>query len=489
MFSETLLFFSSPDFVSATCLSAMGNPPISPIFSLLAFLLLLQFFSDVSSSFTPTDHYLINCGSTAPSTADSNNREFSGDESSLPHSVRLSASRTIPLSDSDPSGHPLYNSVRIFRKPSKYAFKIKEKGAHLVRLHFHRFDSSKFDLSDAQFHVLADGYLLLNQFSGLTMKTLEIREYILWVDSDNLEISFKPLKKSKFGFVNAIEVISAPKDLILDTAQFVDSDGVVKIDGLSRNAYETMFRVNVGGAKVTPFNDSLWRTWVTDDGFLESDQGSKEVHFGGRIMYQMGGASREVAPDNVYNSARVISGSSSGVAKSYMTWGFPIVDGYKYLVRTHFCDIASPVLGSLYFNVFVNGHLAIEDLDISTITNSLASPYYADFVVNGENGVITISIGPSKSSSPSGVDGLLNGIEVFKMSNSMDSLDGMVSVNSILRRCRGGNSGYLALLVAAVGLLVAASVVLRKRLMAPSDSVAWSRLPMDVSEVSLKSTH
>ncbi|XP_021748265.1 probable receptor-like protein kinase At5g24010 [Chenopodium quinoa] len=464
----------------------MANLPKFSIFSLLL-LLLLQLFFDASSSFTPTDHYLINAGSDAPLTTDSDNRKFSGDDSPLPHSVRLSASRTIPLTELDHVS-PLYNSVRIFRKPSKYAFQIKEKGAHLVRLHFHRFDSSKFDLSDAQFHVLADGYLLLNEFSGLTMKSLEIREYILWVDSNNLEILFKPLKKSKFGFVNAIEVISAPKDLILDIAQSVDSNGVVKIDGISRNAFETMFRVNVGGAKVTPFNDSLWRTWVTDDGFLESDHGSKEVHFGGRIKYQLGGASREVAPDNVYNSARVISASNPGVAKEYLTWGFPIVDGYKYLVRTHFCDIASPVLGSLYFNVYVNGDLAIENLDLTTITNSLASPYYADFVVNGENGVVSVSVGHSNWSSPSGVDALLNGIEVFKMSNSLNSLDGMVSANSIMR-CRGGNSSFLVLLVAAVGLLVAASVVLRKRLMAVRDSVAWSPLPVDVSEVSLKSTY
>lgn len=465
----------------------MGNPPNFTIFSLLSLVLLLS--SQVSSSFTPTDHYLINCGSTSPLTVDSDKRKFSGDESSLSDSVCLSASRTISLSDSDTSD-PLYNSARIFKKHSKYTFKIKEKGAHLVRLHFHRFDSSKFDLSDAQFHVLADGYLLLNDFSGLTMKTIEIKEYILWVDSDKLEISFKPSKKSKFGFINAIEVISAPKDLISDIAQVIDSNGVVKIDGISKNAYETMFRVNVGGVKVTPFNDSLWRTWVTDDGFLESNQESKKVHFSGRIKYRMGGASREVAPDNVYNSARVISASNSGVAKYELTWGFPIVDGYKYLVRFHFCDIASSVLlGSLYFNVRVNGRMAIEDLDLSTITNSLASPYYADFVVSGENGVITVSIGPSNSSSSSGVDALLNGIEVFKMSNSMDSLDGMVSVRSIMKGCRGRTGGFLVPLVAAVGLLVAASMVLRKRLMGARDSVAWSPLPVDVSEVSLKSSY
>ncbi|KAL2892143.1 hypothetical protein RDABS01_008052 [Bienertia sinuspersici] len=427
----------------------MGN---SPIFSLFSLLLLLQFLSEVSSSFTPNDHCLINCGSS--SIIDSDNRKFLGDESHLSDSFHLSASRSISLTDVSSSAE-LYKSARIFTKPSKYAFKIKEKGAHLVRLHFHRFDSSKFDISDAQFHVLAGGYLLLNDFSGLTMKETEIKEYILWVDSDKLVISFKPSYESKFGFVNAIEVISAPKDLILNAAQF---------DGFPKNGFETMFRVNVGG-----INSRI-----------------KRSSFGGRIKYQNGGASREVAPDNVYNSARVIRSSISGIAKYELKWSFPIIDGHKYLVRTHFCDIASAALDLLYFNVHINGQIAMENLDLSTLTGSLASPFYADSVVNGGNGVITVSIRSSNLSSTSGVDALLNGIEVFKMSNSMDSFDGMISPKSFMRRCRGGNISFLVPLVAAVGLLVAASVVLRKRLMGVNDSVAWSRLPVDVSEVNMK---
>lgn len=470
-------------------LSAMAKPPniqINPSIILTFSLLILRQLLLAASSFTPTDHYLINCGSTSPFTVDLDNRRFNGDESSLSDSVLLSATQTIPIRDSAPSGYssPIYNSARIFTKPSTYAFRIREKGAHLVRLHFHRFNSAKFDLSDAQFHVLADGHLLLRDFNGLTVKNLEIREYILWVNNDKLEIYFTPSKKSKFGFINAIEVISAPKDLILDNAQFVDSNGVVKFNGLSKNAFQTLYRVNVGGPKVTPFNDSLWRTWVTDDEFFKSTGDSKEVHFSGRIKYQIGGASREIAPDNVYDSARVISASR----KYNLTWVFPVDDGYSYLVRTHFCDIASPALGSLYFNVYVNDHLAYENLDLSTITNILASPFYADFVVNeGSAGVLTVSVGPSKWSAPSGVDAILNGLEVFKLNNSMDSLDGLISPVSIMKRCRGGNGGVLVPLAAVIGLLVALSVVLRKKFMGMRDSVPWSRLPQDVSEVDMKS--
>jgi len=466
------------------------NPPILVLaFSLL--IALLPSHLSASPSFIPTDNYLINCGSSSPSTTDIDNRKFIGDESFSSDSVSISATRTTSIRGSNLSGvsSAVYSSARIFTEPSSYAFRIKKKGAHLVRLHFHRFSSSKFDLSDAQFHVLADGYLLLNNFDALTKKNVEVREFILWVDSDKLEISFIPSKKSKFGFASAIEVISAPTDLILDTAQKVDSNGVVKTTGFSKNGFETLFRVNVGGPKVTPFNDSLWRTWVPDHEFLKPSGGSKEVHFSGRIKYQIGGASREIAPDNVYDSARVIVASDSTIPKYNLTWTFPVVNGFKYLVRTHFCDIASPVLGSLYFNVYINGNLAYENLDLSTITNSLASPFYADFVVDGsENGVLMVSIGPSNWSSPSGVDAILNGLEVFKLGNSMRSFDGMISGESVLRKCRGGSGGVLVPLAAAMGLLVAASLILRKRFMSIRDSsVPWSRLPTDVSEVDLKS--
>ncbi|GAB4844516.1 hypothetical protein Ancab_037895 [Ancistrocladus abbreviatus] len=472
----------------------MEKPPtffVNPSILLLTISLLYVHLSGVSpfSPFSPTDHYLVNCGSAVPTIVDPFNRKFTGDESSVSDSIFLSATRTISLTDSNPNENssPVYHTTRIFTRPSKYVFPIRDKGTHFVRLHFHRFNSLNFDLFDAQFHVLADEYLLLSNFSGQTMDSSEIREYILWLDSDKLAIWFMPSTKSKFAFVNAIEVISAPKDLILDIAQFVNSDGVVKFNGLSKNAFETMYRINVGGPKVTPFNDSLWRTWIPDDNFLESRDGSRRVHFSGRISYQLGGASREVAPDNVYNSARLISSENASIPALNITWSFPVVEGYRYLVRTHFCDIASDALYLLYFNVYVNANLAYENLDLSSIRGILTSPFYADFVVDGgSSGVLTVSIGPSNWSRPHAIDALLNGIEIMKMNNSMRSLDGEVSPAMIFQGCHRGNIGVLAALVAVICLLVAASVVLRRRRFCTRDSFSWSPLPLDVSEVNLK---
>lgn len=90
-----------------------------------------------------------------------------------------------------------------------------------------------------------------------------------------------------FGFV---ESDICPKDLILGSAQTVSNGNLVTFNGLNREALEVVYMVNVGGPKVTPFDDTLWRTRIPDDEFLKSGFGSK-AYFSGRIQYQDGGAS------------------------------------------------------------------------------------------------------------------------------------------------------------------------------------------------------
>ena len=361
----------------------------------------------------------------------------------------------------------------------------------MVRFHFHAFDSPKLDLGRAQFRVLVDGYVVLSNFTRLncTGKNPRVLEFLIRVDGEKLVITFVPDKDSKLAFVNAIEVISAPKDLVPETAQYLSSSGnLVNFNLLNKQALEIVHRVNVGGPKVTPFNDSLWRTWVPDDGFLRSGFGSERLYFGGRIKYQVGGASREVGPDNVYNSARLMRSRNDSVPNVNMTWVFPIVGGYKYLVRLHFCDIASISLGLLYFNVYINGYLAYKDLDLSYITNSLASPFYADFVVDGDGslGALSVGVGPSKKSIPYAVDGILNGVEVMKMNNSHGSLDGEVCADLVLESWSRGNSGILLTLVAAVCIVLSLSIVIRRRMIGSRESVPWSRLPVNSSDDNVK---
>ncbi|KAK7243304.1 hypothetical protein RIF29_38098 [Crotalaria pallida] len=463
------------------------NNLLSPLF-----LLTFYAFPVLSHLFSPIDNYLINCGSTAPTTT-VDNRHFVGDLAGK-HSHLFSSSRSVSVQNDNPlpGVPPIYHTARVFRSPAKYAFPVRHSGTHMVRLHFHVFNTSNLELGRSQFHVLVNGYVVLSHFSSINENNPRILEYLIWVDAEKLVIVFVPNNKgSNFAFVNAIEVISASQDLVPDTAQYVNlsSRKMENFDGLSKQAMEVVYRVNVGGAKVTPFNDSLWRTWIPDDDFFRSSVvGSEKLYFGGRIKYHVGGVSREVAPDNVYNSARLIRSKNSSVPSVNMTWVFTVDEGYKYLVRLHFCDIASVSLGLLYFNVYVNGYLAYEDLDLSYITNSLASPFYADFVVDmdGSIGALSVSVGPSKNSIPHAIDGILNGVEVMKLNNSHSSLDGEVCADFVLKSWSRGNTRILISLVAAVCIVLSLSIVIRRRMIGCRESVTWSRLPVNLSDDNVK---
>ncbi|KAF7154615.1 hypothetical protein RHSIM_Rhsim01G0164700 [Rhododendron simsii] len=458
----------------------------STIFSLYISFSLLSF--SIAFAFSPIDHYLLDCGSPKPTTVD-NNRRFTGDSSDS-GSQFLKSSRSISLRNSNPSpgSSPLYHAVRVFTRPSKYAFEIRDRGTHLVRLHFRPFDSSNFNTYDSKFHVSVNGYLLLYNFTVGKSQAPIIKDYVIWVDAEELVITFVPSEKSEIAFVNAIEVISAPKDLVADVAMLVNPDRIERVNGLMKSALETVYRVNVGGPKVTPFNDSLWRTWVPDDEFLKLSDGSQRVLFRGRVKYQIGGACREIGPDNVYNSARVIRSLDDYVPHKNISLEFHVIGGYEYLVRLHFCDIASMSLNLLYFNVYVNGNLAYENLDLSSVTTmALASPFYADFVVNMEStGVLTVTVGPSNMSMSHTIDAILNGVEIMKLNNSMGSLDGEVCAASVLKNWTRRNTGGVVLLIAAMCLLGTALMVMHRRWVRVKNSVGWSPIPVDVSEVNLK---
>ncbi|CAH8362470.1 unnamed protein product [Eruca vesicaria subsp. sativa] len=453
---------------------------------IIAFLLFLFILSSSSLSFSPADDYLLNCGSHVYSTID--NRRFVSDASKSNFFFTSEGSVALQGEHLSPNVPQIYRTARVFAQQAKYEFNVHEKGTYMLRLHFYPINSSKIDLNQgAQFHVTVNGHVVLTNFSGDDLSSRVVREFLIWVDVGKVVIRFVPSKDSKFAFVNAIEVISAPKDLIADVATSVSRDGTGKLNGLAKQAMEVMYRINVGGRKVTPFNDTLWRTWIPDDDFFKAADASSsdKAYFTGRIKYRPGGASREVGPDNVYNTARVARRSNG------LSWDFPVSTGYKYMIRMHFCDIASRSLGLLYFNVYINGNLAYEDFDISYSAGYvLASPYYIDFVVDPPSGssIITVSVGPSNKTSVDehGVDAMLNGLEIMKMNNSMGSLDGFVSTDMLLRSCpnRRNLSIFIALMAFMCIFMSFYIVAQRKKV---SDGFGWTKLSMDVHEVIPKS--
>ncbi|CAN0902834.1 Probable receptor-like protein kinase At5g24010 [Linum grandiflorum] len=402
---------------------------INPLHHLLPLHLLLFSFLTLftlSSSFVPADNYLLNCGSTTPATV--YNRIFVADSDFLLSGGRK---KSTSLTNQTPSPNSLYATARVFTAASSgYKFNIKQNGTHLVRFHFSPFPSQSFNLSSSKFTVLLNGQSVLRDFGAAN---LVVKEYILKIDGEELRIEFRPGSGSEFGFVNAIEVFSAPKGLIIDEGVRLVKDRIGDFDNLSSNLLETIHRVNVGGSKVTPFNDTLWRNWITDDEFLVLESAAKKVSSTHVPNYQEGGATRDSAPDNVYMTARSMNRENATVGAEFnVSWTFPVgSSGVQHLIRLHFCDIVSSGLNQLYFNVYINDYEGYKDFDLSSLTfHMLAAPMYVDFVADSdESGNLTVSVGPSVLSSSSKVNAILNGVEIMKMVN-------LASENSARRRRR-----------------------------------------------------
>ncbi|KAM0941287.1 putative protein kinase RLK-Pelle-CrRLK1L-1 family [Dioscorea sansibarensis] len=386
------------------------------------FVFMIHSIQCVFSQFIPADNYLINCGSATVTTID--DRVFASDTSfssilSTPKDISVNTSANL-VSSFDNSA--LYITARVFVGPSLYSFPIKKIGRHYIRLYFFAFPQQDYDLSRATFSVSTQNFVLLTKFQTSNASTAVFKEFSVNITSEKLILSFEPLDISSLAFVNAIEVVSAPDDLITNTATNVNPKGTYS--GLSTSAFETVYRINMGGPKITQKNDTLWRTWIPDAKFLNDINLETFVNVSIPIKYEKGGPTREIAPDIVYNTATRLANLSTVSNPMFnMTWEFSVDKSSTYLMRMHFCDIVSNALNLLYFNVYINGYSAEQDLDLSTKTsNSLATPYYADYIATDVSGKVRVSIGPSDIENIKH-DGILNGLEIMKMNlNSIDEL-------------------------------------------------------------------
>ncbi|KAL9277174.1 hypothetical protein ACSQ67_025276 [Phaseolus vulgaris] len=305
------------------------------------------------------------------------------------HSPAPFRSKRYPLPDLP----PIYHTARVFASPARYSFPIIDKGNNILRFHFHPLNFSNINLGQAQFHELLNDHVVLATSPVWPVASETLGSWSIKCGSMQITLwsCLCPIKIRNWRL-------------------------------------STPLRVSVGGVKITPFNDSLWRTWIPDDEFFKTRVGSEKLYFGGRIKYRVGGASRE-----------------------------------------HFACFA--------FNVYVNGYLAYEDLDLSYITKSLASPFYTNFLVDGGDGVLSVSVCPSRSSMLHLIDGILNAVEVMKLKNSLSSLDGEVCADFVIKSWSKGNS---------TSMLFTLVVVVCIALLESRESVSWSRFASTSSDDSVK---
>ncbi|KAM1473334.1 hypothetical protein ACFX2I_029482 [Malus domestica] len=446
-------------------------------FDLFIWVLSLLCLGLLCSGFVPADNYLIDCGSLANTTV--GNRVFLADNLaskylSSPKDVVANVSLK-PITSFDDS--PLYQTARIFPESSKYTFSISHSGRHWIRLYFYPFVFGSYDLSKAKFSISAQNFALLTDFS---VQNTTLKEFSVNVTSDSLVITFTPSSNS-FAFLNAIEVVSVPDQLITDDV----SSGSEKFQGLMNQALETAWRVNMGGPIVSFENDTLWRTWVPDQSFLVNENLAKDFSNIAAVKYDVGLATEDIAPQTVYGTLTEMNSADNPNSNFNVTWEFTVDPGFQYLVRFHFCDVVSKSLNQLYFNVYVDSSNVAPDLDLSTLTiNKLAVPYYLDIVTASiVRNKLRISIGPSAVNNAY-PNAILNGLEIMKMNNSAGSLSG---TNSVSPSNSSSKSNVGVIVGASVGSFIAVALAgvlfvlcrRRKRLADQGHSKTWSPFSMN----------
>ncbi|XP_074318537.1 putative receptor-like protein kinase At5g61350 [Silene latifolia] len=442
----------------------------------------------VPTKYVPKDKTLISCGALTDVTL-LDGRTFKSDPSTVSflntdEDVKVNVD-SIPQNTATKTNNSkviiplptqLFFAARIFPFEATYKFPITQQGFHFLRLYLYPLPHPTYNLSTAVFGVATDSIVLLHDFTFPSPATPTFKEYLINITSNTLTLKFIP-KTNSIAFINAIELVSVPNNLVSDTASPVPSAGTVA--GISNYAFEVAHRVNVGGSLITPANDTLWRTWVPDVGFDIFPKGGHSVAISpSGVHYPDGGATPFIAPPWVYATAdeMAVNNASTVGVNFNLTWNLPVEANYNYLVRLHFCDIVSITMDSLYFNVYVNGVMGVNGLDLSTLTSKLATAYYRDFVINSTsitNGSIIVQVGPTSDGGSSQPNTILNGLEVIKMSNSAGSLSGLFDVNG---NYMGTTSGPKTMkILAVVGLVMGMTALV----LVSSMFVRWHKRPKD----------
>ncbi|CAL9233600.1 unnamed protein product [Arabidopsis halleri] len=375
---------------------------VSLFVTIMVLVLLPRLSLSATSTYTRPEKFYVNCGS------DSNvfygGQTFVGDNNFSGNSVSFTNKGTEVIDDQSSVAPEIYRTVRIFRRPSSYKFKLDSLGLHFVRLHF-SVELSRADLLTARFTVSATSgsnhHLKSFPLQNFT-ETPRVEEFFLMMDSLEFQIRLVP-NHSSLAFVNAIEVFSAPNDLEIQP----DFD---------KNLH-TIYRLNVGGEKITPDNDTLGRTWSPDDeDFLYRKDSARNINSTQTPNYNTAGslsATEFTAPAFVYKTAKAMNRSSNervGMLTN-VTWSFKVKSNYKHFIRLHFSDILSNFSDSdSDFYLYVNGYWRV---DVKPSDQpKLATPFFIDVVnVSDGSGRLNISIGTKEADKDAG---FLNGLEMME---------------------------------------------------------------------------
>ncbi|KAL9689019.1 hypothetical protein QQ045_033448 [Rhodiola kirilowii] len=411
------------------------------VFPCLA-LLLVDFIS--AADYVPSDQIFLDCGASSPETTDTDGRKWTTDANSkflLASSSSSSTSLTSVAATQDPSVPEVpFMTARLFPSNFTYSFPVTS-GRKFIRLYFYPAAYGNLSTSEAVFSVSAAGsYTLLKSFNvSQTALALNfafiVKEYSVSVDSEMLNITFSPSTNSSnsYAYVNGIEIVSAPD--IYNT-----EDGSSPIVGQTTpymigntTALENVYRLNVGGSDISPSHDTgMFRSWYDDSSYIYGAGFGVTVAADPNMTIRYPkGIPTYVAPVSVYETARFMGPDADVNINFNLSWMLPVDTGFSYLVRMHFCEIGVNItrINQRVFQIFISNHTADGGADVVGWTNGNGIPIYKDFVVFMAKGKpqedLWVELHPDVASKSQTYDSILNGLEVFKISDPNGNLAGL----------------------------------------------------------------
>lgn len=390
----------------------------------LGVVFLVIVFLSVSSGEAQSRSFLVNCG--ANSSVNVDGRRWVGD---LVPNDNFTVSSPGVATDYTANGDSLYRTARIFDNGLNYTF-AGVQGNYFVRLHFCPFPFENYSVNESSFSVVANGLKLLADFnvpgeisdkylplqnSNSNSSSLSlVKEYILAIN-DVLVVEFIPSKGS-FGFINAIEIVPVIGTLFADLVRRVGGSDA----NVSGRGIETMYRLNVGGQEIKPYQDSdLWRKWEVDSSYMITADAGVEIKNSSNVTYASNNDS-SVAPLLVYETARMMSNTEVLEKKFNMSWKFEVDPDFDYLVRLHFCELVYDKANQRIFKVYINNKTAADNFDVYARSGGKNIAYHQDYLdaISAKINTLWIQLGPDTAVGASGTDALLNGLEIFKVSRS-----------------------------------------------------------------------
>ncbi|XP_058187729.1 receptor-like protein kinase FERONIA [Rhododendron vialii] len=419
---------------------------LAPLFFFLPHILSITV--NIPTPYAPVDNLAINCGSLGNSTT-RDGRGWTGDIGSKFSQLLQGKSKSLTskaFHQFSDTVHPVpYMTARISRSQFSYTFKVNP-GQKFIRLHFHPVSYPGFKRSSAIFTVKAGRYILLSNFSAsLTADALGLRcfvkEFCLNAgESPALTISFFPSPSSPseaaYAFINGIEIVSMPTGLYYtqgnDPGAFVVGQSY-RFYIANSTALEMIQRSNVGGSSISSVEDSgLFREWSEDSNHLME---SSVVPITGTVPIKYTNTPIYIAPQKVYQTAWSVGPTKQSGQLYNFTWKVPVDLGFRYLIRLHFCELEYAIKdsGQREFCIIINKQIAEAYADIIKWSGGIGVAVFRDYVVKmdgdrmeGKRDIV-ITIRPhchGRRSKNAIFASILNGIEVFKLSNLDNNLAG-----------------------------------------------------------------